>query len=154
MLLTLLIAAAIFGYLAWEDTRHATVQIDWATASEIDTVGFNLYRSNDPDRGFVRVNDEIIPASQEPLTGGVYSYTDTNVTPGDVYYYILEDVDMNGQLNRNSSPIEIRAKADFWLNLSLFILLIGLATLLVIHARWLNKSFESRREITIKGQKS
>lgn len=128
--------ACLSGYLAWQDSQRAAVIIDWTTASEIDTIGFNLYRSEQIDQGFIRVNTEIIPASQEPLTGGEYTYQDTDVVPGKVYYYLLEDIAMNGQVARNS-PIEIKAQADYGLNLLLSFVFSGMALFLVINVAWL-----------------
>lgn len=112
----LILSACLTGFNAWKDSQRAVVAIDWSTASEIDTVGFNIYRSEQSNQGFVRINAEIIPASREPLTGGEYSFVDPNVEPGKEYYYLLEDVAMDGQVSRNG-PIEVTAQANFWSNL-------------------------------------
>jgi hypothetical protein len=136
--LTIIIGACacLSGYLAWQDSQRAAVTIDWTTASEIDTIGFNLYRSEQNDQGFIRVNPAIIPASQEPLTGGEYTYQDTDVVPGKVYYYLLEDIAMDGQVTRNS-PIEVKAQADYGFTLMLSIVFSGMALFLVINYAWL-----------------
>ncbi|NIN65277.1 MAG: hypothetical protein GTO63_11385, partial [Anaerolineae bacterium] len=47
-----------------------TVIVEWTTESEIDLAGFNLYRSERPDGPYVKVNEALIPASPDPLTGG------------------------------------------------------------------------------------
>ena len=131
LIILLITFACLTGYLAWRDSQQASVVLDWSTASEIDTVGFNIYRSEQIGQEYSRINAEIIPASQEPLTGGEYSFLDTDVEPGKVYYYLLEDVSMDGQAGQNG-PIEVRASADYVLNLGLAIvcglLAIGLIT--------------------------
>lgn len=47
LLLVLLMAG--FGYIAWSGSSQASVLVEWTTASELDTAGFNLYRSLEPD---------------------------------------------------------------------------------------------------------
>jgi hypothetical protein len=123
------------GYLAWRDSGRATINLEWTTASEIDTIGFYIYRSENPDQGYVRVNLEVIPSAQDSLTGSEYSYIDTEVTPGVVYYYQLENVNMDGKAAR-SSPIEVEARSNYWSYLLLFFFFAGLATLLIVNRNW------------------
>ncbi len=73
-----------------------TVTVQWTTASELNTAGFNVYRSDNRAGPFARVNTELIPASTDPLIGGSYTFTDTQVAPGRVYYYRLEEVETDG----------------------------------------------------------
>jgi len=99
--LILLFAALAFGvWSAWL-AQNARVKIEWTTASELNTVGFNLYRRNSVDGAEIRVNPELIPASSEPLTGGEYQYVDRGVEPGRTYFYELEDVEADGLTNRS-----------------------------------------------------
>ena len=114
----------LFGILALHDAKIASIKVEWSTASEVDTAGFNIYRSESPEREFVQLNTELIPASQQPLIGGIYSYVDGGVIPGNTYYYQLEDVDMTGLVYRHD-PVEIRAEAGRQLNLIIFILFAG-----------------------------
>lgn len=96
--------------LVWQASRGASVLVEWETASELDTVGFNLYRAGSPEGPFVQVNSELIPASSEPLTGAAYNYSDNNVQPGNTYYYELEEVEFNGGRSR-FGPIVVQAKS-------------------------------------------
>jgi subtilisin family serine protease len=76
------------------------VRVEWETAAEIDTVGFNVWRSESPDGGYVQVNDTLIPAeSLGGVWGGAYSYIDSGVTPGAVYHYRLEELEVSGARN-------------------------------------------------------
>ncbi len=86
----------------------ARILVDWTTATEVDTAGFNVYRSTQPDGTFVKVNANLIPASTDPLSGGKYRYEDLNVTPGQTYYYKLEDVELGGTKEEHG-PIKITA---------------------------------------------
>jgi len=88
------------SYQAWIMSRDTIIEVKWTTASELDTAGFNLYRSDQPDGNFVQINSSLIPASNDPLTGGSYSYTDRTVEAGRTYYYELEDVEIGGTKSR------------------------------------------------------
>jgi hypothetical protein len=88
-----------------------TVIVEWTTESEVDLAGFNLYRSESPEGPYVKVNEALIPASPDPLTGGDYVYTDTTVTAGTTYYYKLEDVELDGKSTMHG-PIEVAAQAN------------------------------------------
>lgn len=74
--------------------------VTWETALEIDTVGFNLWRSTNVGSGYVQVNDTLIPAaSPGGVWGGAYAFTDAGVTPGTTYYYKLEELEVGGARN-------------------------------------------------------
>jgi hypothetical protein len=100
--------ALILGYLAVVGLKGSVVVIEWSTASELDTAGFNLYRGQSPNGPFVKINTDLIPASPDPLVGGSYNYKDHQAEAGVVYYYQLEDVEYNGNRSR-FGPIEVKA---------------------------------------------
>lgn len=104
----------------------ATVFVEWTTASELDTAGFNLYRSDAPDGVYTQVNRTLIPSSPDPLTGGSYSFTDYAVQPGQTYYYELEDVELDGNTSRHG-PIEVKAQSGGLAEMMLAIILLGIA---------------------------
>ena len=73
------------------------VRVTWETATELDTLGFNLYRSASPTGPWMRLNAELIPPQHScALCGAVYDWLDTGVTPRATYYYQLEDLDVKG----------------------------------------------------------
>jgi hypothetical protein len=121
--------------LAWSlaacGPAQASVVIEWATANEVNTAGFNLYRGDSPAGPFTLVNSSLIPASSDPLTGGQYRYEDTSVQAGRTYYYQLEDVEYSGATTRHG-PIRAAAPG---LSPALAIgLALGLAALAVLGA--------------------
>lgn len=104
------IATLLFGFIGLQKSKKALVIVEWKTASEINTAGFNLYRSESSTGPFTLINAELIPASPDPLIGGDYTYQDVTVDPGVKYYYQLEDIDFDGGSSR-FGPIEVKAKA-------------------------------------------
>jgi predicted outer membrane repeat protein len=81
----------------WDGER---VLVAWETALEIDTVGFNLWRSTAPDGPYARINDALIPAaSPGGVWGGSYAYVDSTAAQGTTYYYKLEEVEVGDTRN-------------------------------------------------------
>lgn len=97
----LLLIALVVGVWAYWLALNVRVKIEWTTASELDTAGFNVYRRDSPEGPETQINSELIPASTNPLTGSTYQFIDSNVEPGLTYYYELEDVETNGITNRS-----------------------------------------------------
>lgn len=107
----------------------APVRVTWKTETEMNTAGFNLYRSTSPDGPFTeKVNEALIPPSADPLTGKEYTYVDTSAQGGVTYYYELQEVERNGNINR-FGPISVRASGLEWPQVAL---LAGLAVLVLV----------------------
>ena len=66
-----------------EDGR---VILRWETATELDNAGFYINRSTEPDSGYQRINDSIIPATGDSLTGETYEFIDDEVINGNEYW--------------------------------------------------------------------
>ena len=78
-------------------TPSATqVVLAWTTGSEVDTAGFNIWRSSSATGIFAKVNTVIIPAKGTGIGGATYTWTDNSVNVGDTYFYKLDDIDTNG----------------------------------------------------------
>jgi hypothetical protein len=74
--------------------KLARIFLKWETASEIDNVGFNIYRSESPEGPFVdKINSALIPAKGSATEGAAYKFVDWKVEKDKTYYYKLEDVD-------------------------------------------------------------
>lgn len=73
------------------------IVVSWETVSELQNAGFNLYRSQNSYEVGERINTELIP-SQAPgsAQGAAYLVEDLDVTPGQTYWYTLEDVEFSG----------------------------------------------------------
>jgi hypothetical protein len=88
--------------------------IEWESTSEVDNLGFNLYRSDGAaDAGRLRLNEDLIP-SQAPgsASGAVYKWLDESVKPETSYLYWLEDVDNLGVATLHGPVMATAAKAS------------------------------------------
>lgn len=73
------------------------IQIEWETATELETLGFDLFRAEAEDGPRSRINPSFIP-SQNPgsAAGALYEWWDDTVSTEATYYYWLEAVDIYG----------------------------------------------------------
>jgi len=81
--------------------------LDWATATETDNFGFNLYRATELEGLKTKLNDEMIPSLVAPGSpyGAEYNFVDETAEPGVLYYYWLEDVDLS-MITTLHGPVE------------------------------------------------
>ncbi len=74
-----------------------TILLEWETANELDTVGFNLYCAESVDVPKSRLNSYLIPAqSLGDMLGAAYTFVDKTGTPATTYVYWLEDISLQG----------------------------------------------------------
>jgi len=83
----------------WVEAHDDALVVYWETAIEVDTLGFNLYRSENGEAGtYSQLNEGLIPAQRAGEPGGAsYEWADLSAAPGPAYFYLLEDVDAYGQ---------------------------------------------------------
>jgi hypothetical protein len=108
--LGLIVVALICAGLAWQATGKASVVVEWRTASEVNAVGFQLYRNESPSGPEERITTNLIPVKGDSLTGADYQYTDTTVRAGRTYDYWLEEIGTNGSATRHG-PITVQAQS-------------------------------------------
>ena len=96
---TVLLAAATKALLASFDAYGDTgrVVVEWRTAIEMGTVGFDLWRRRTVDSEYEKVNPTLIPGVFTALQGGTYRYVDRGATVGATVEYLLEERDLRGE---------------------------------------------------------
>ena len=72
------------------------VIMKWATESELDNAGFNIYRSSTRNGQFRQINAKLIQGAGTTGERSEYTWTDTTAKPNTVYYYQIEDVSHAG----------------------------------------------------------
>lgn len=87
------------------------VRLRWETASESDTLGYNLYRARWPKGPRTKLNAEAIASLVAPGSGegALYKWTDAPLKDGVKYYYWLETLGLDGSATL-TGPIGARTK--------------------------------------------
>lgn len=85
---------------AFQERPGQPIIIRWSTETEVDTAGFNVYRAEGEEGPWSKINPRLIPGSPDPIRGGSYVFTDTQVLAGVTYWYELEEVELGGQTTR------------------------------------------------------
>ncbi len=73
--------------------RDRAVELVWRTGSELDNLGFHLHRSLAEAGPWTRITPALIPGLGSSPEGASYSFRDTGLTNGVLYFYRLEDID-------------------------------------------------------------
>ena len=76
----------------------SSVLLSWRTGSELDNLGFQLYRGLAENGPWTRLNASLIPGLGSSALGQAYSFRDTGLQNGTRYYYRLEDVDASSKV--------------------------------------------------------
>jgi hypothetical protein len=73
------------------------VTLEWRTGSELDNLGFHLYRGPSADGPWTRLTSSLIPGLGSSPLGQAYAWLDRGLVNGTAYYYRLEDVDTSSK---------------------------------------------------------
>jgi len=71
----------------------ASVLLAWRTGSELENLGFHVYRGASADGPWARLTNALIPGLGSSAVGQAYAWTDSGLRNGTRYFYRLEDVD-------------------------------------------------------------
>lgn len=74
--------------------------IRWATASEKDNFGYDIYRGLSEEGPFERINPDTIPGAGTTDIPQKYEYSDLNIQAETVYWYYVESISLNGGRKR------------------------------------------------------
>jgi len=86
------------------------ISIEWVTESEINNLGFYIYRSKTKDGEYIQVNEAMINGAGSSAMPNTYKYIDDTVDLSvETYFYYLEDVDIAG-IKTKSHIIEVARK--------------------------------------------
>lgn len=77
----------------------AGVELAWMTESEVDNLGFNIWKSELENANYEKLNRELIGGAGNSTSSHEYKFIDNQVESGKTYYYKLEDVDTLGRMH-------------------------------------------------------
>jgi hypothetical protein len=81
--------------------------VKWATISELESEGFNLYRSAKEKGTYAKVNAKLIRTKGSSQEGATYSFSDGGAKKGQTYYYKLDALDSKGKATTHG-PIMVK----------------------------------------------
>lgn len=96
-------------YFKARENADGNVTLSWQSATEVDTVGFYLYRAKHKNGEYAKINDIIIASRGNATSGASYTFIDT--PEQGTYYYKLEDVDTKG-VSVMHGPVRVRLKSE------------------------------------------
>jgi hypothetical protein len=112
----LLLLVAILGFLTYQGVQAAvdltaftatpqenSILIAWETATEIDNAGFFVTRNTAPHPPYEDISG-FVPAKGSGVIGAEYEFLDEDVAKEVTYYYVLEMIDTNQNVEY-TSPI-------------------------------------------------
>lgn len=73
------------------------VALSWATASECENLGFEIYRSSSTDQSMQLITAQLIAGAGTSSSAHHYEFFDHTAVAGHIYYYQIADVDYQGQ---------------------------------------------------------
>lgn len=82
----------------WAQGMNAQVSLDWDDNAEGDLAGYNVYRTTASGSAYTKINPSLITASH---------YTDTGVTNGTLYHYVISAV--NTSMTESAYAHEVSA---------------------------------------------
>jgi len=75
---------------------NGAVTLRWETATELDNLGFHVYRASSETGPYARMTTRLIPGLGSSPEGARYQYVDSGLENGTTYFYKLEDVETTG----------------------------------------------------------
>jgi hypothetical protein len=86
------------------------VLLEWQTASELNNLGFHLYRATSETGPYERITASVIPGLGSSPEGARYRYVDPGLTNGATLYYKLEDIETTGNTKQHG-PVSATPEA-------------------------------------------
>jgi hypothetical protein len=86
--------------------------LKWRTASEVQNFGYDIYRSESPKSGFIKISLEPILGAGTSDIINEYIYIDKNLTKGKTYYYYIESISENGVRRKFTKTKEITIESE------------------------------------------
>ena len=83
------------------------VTLRWTTGSEVDILGFQLWRSAQPDAGYTQVGAALIPSLALSASGADYEAVEAGLTAGQ-WYYRVAIVGLDGQVVGSVGPVTVQ----------------------------------------------
>jgi len=82
-----------------------SIRIVWMTQSELDNLGFHVYRSTQKESDYGRITSEMIRGQGTTSSAHEYNFVDHNVEASATYWYVIESISIAG-LSTFHGPVQ------------------------------------------------
>lgn len=87
-------------------------RVHWTTRSEIQSEGFDVFRSESADGEFKKLNDKPIAAAKNSVRVREYEFKDYAIDPCKTYFYYVEAYSNTGYRMKLTAPQQAGPKAE------------------------------------------
>ena len=87
------------------------VALLWRTESELNNLGFNIYRSEQEEEGYSRLNEDLIRGQGTTTAAHDYSYIDDDIESDKDYWYTIETISTDG-LSTFYGPVQAATSSN------------------------------------------
>jgi hypothetical protein len=91
--------------LSYFEARYVdnVVILRWITESEINNLGFEVYRAESKDGPFKKINPHRIEGAGTTASQHKYEYIDDTAVTGNQYFYYIENIDFSGEKEQSET---------------------------------------------------
>ena len=89
-----------------EASKEEGITITWRTESELNSAGFQVWRSLSEDKAYNKITSALIPSQGNTSVAQEYSYCDKNVESNVLYWYKIEEISTDGK-SKFFGPISV-----------------------------------------------
>jgi hypothetical protein len=98
----IMLPVELSAFSAAFNRETSQILLKWRTESELNNLGFDVYRSENIDGKFVKINPAHIKGAGTDSTSHDYKFIDESTVVGKTYYYYIESISFSGE--REKSP--------------------------------------------------
>jgi len=93
----LVAALLFFSATRAEEVAGISNRVKWVTASEVNNFGFDVFRGDNEEGPFIKINESTISGAGNSDIPNQYEFVDETIEVGEVYWYYVESISMSGQ---------------------------------------------------------
>ena len=93
----LVAALLFFSVTRAEEVAGISNRVKWVTASEVNNFGFDVFRGDNEEGPFIKINESTISGAGNSDIPNQYEFVDETIEVGEVYWYYVESISMSGQ---------------------------------------------------------
>lgn len=90
--------------------QRVTNTARWTTASESDTFGYDVYRSDSENGKFVRITKKPVLGNGTTSETHKYEFVDDTIDPCKEYWYYVEEITTSGERTKFTTVFKAKAK--------------------------------------------